>query len=265
MILEFSKFQGTGNDFIVIDNRSHHIHKHLDNKELIEFLCNRRFGIGADGLILLHNKAGYDFEMLYYNSDGLPGTMCGNGGRCIVAFAHMLQVIRHSAHFFANDKAYKASIKGKKNEAFIVALQMQDVTSYEKGQNFLIVDTGSPHYVSFTENLTQINVDETGRRMRNEAAFKNNSVNVNFAEIIDNNIFLRTYERGVEAETLSCGTGAVATAIASHVLGKLNAKKYTLKTPGGELVVSFDIHNNAFTNIQLEGPATFVYNGKINV
>jgi len=266
MILPFYKLHGAGNDFILIDNRLHHIHKYSDNKELIERLCNRHLGIGADGLILLNNKAAFDFEMIYYNSDGQKGSMCGNGGRCVVAFANMLNIVHGKVKFFAHGATYYASILRKRGHTLFVSLQMPDVSVYEENNHFVFLDTGSPHYVCFTDNVANTDVYNDGRKIRNSKMFKEKGVNVNFVEIQKDFLFVRTYERGVENETLSCGTGVTAAAMAAF----LNAKgqgisSFNIKTLGGNMKVGFRFDNNIFTEVSLEGPATFVFKGEIEI
>jgi len=210
--IPFCKYQGTGNDFIIIDNRTkNYISK--DEVELIEKMCDRKFGIGADGLILLQNKIGYDFEMVYFNSDGKESSMCGNGGRCITHFAKTLDIEREEYKFLAIDGDHVSTIQ-KENW---VELKMRDVNEVEKGEDYFVLDTGSPHYIVFVEDIDDINVDENGSAIRYSKRFRKDGINVNFVENSPLGLHVATYERGVEAETLSCGTGVVASAISSQI------------------------------------------------
>lgn len=251
----FYKYQGTGNDFVMIDNREQTFNK-KDTKH-IAFLCDRRFGIGADGLILLENHPTLDFKMVYYNADGNESTMCGNGGRCIVAFAKQLEVIKDEAVFEAIDGLHRASI-----ENGIVRLQMQDVDSIEKHPQHVFLNTGSPHHVQFEDYIENFDIKTKGAAIRYGAPYNDKGSNVNFVKKINDQIFaVRTYERGVENETLSCGTGVTAVALAMHALKETDKNLITLKVQGGELQVSFIEENGLYNNIWLIGPATFVYKG----
>lgn len=266
MIFPFYKFHGTGNDFIIIDNRSNLIHKYTDNQKLIKYLCDRHFGIGADGLILLNNKVSFDFEMLYYNSDGNKGSMCGNGGRCVVAFANMLNIVRGNARFSAGGNTYTARIERKKDSVIHVSLQMQNVVGFTENKNSFLIDTGSPHYICFTDNIEEKDVFKEGSQIRYSSVFKEKGVNVNFVEAGDKGLYVRTYERGVENETLSCGTGAVASAMAYYLKNPtLKTMPIPIHTKGGLLKVSFVYTDTIFKNVFLHGPATFVYKGEISV
>lgn len=260
MNFEFYKYHGTGNDFIIVDNRK--LKVNLSTKQ-IAHLCHRRFGIGADGLMLLQNKKGYDFEMVYYNSDGNESSLCGNGSRCITAFAKSIGVIKKNiAKFLATDGEHEAIIK--KNG---VSLHMNDVSNIEVHPDHYYLSTGSPHYVKFTSEVKSADIVSEGRNIRYSDRFKKEGVNVNFAEKNGKGIFVRTYERGVEGETLSCGTGVTASALASSIHGISTAKNHCkISTLGGELLVHFHRgKGNSFTDIWLEGPATFVYKGEINL
>lgn len=258
MKLHFFKYQGTGNDFVLLDNRDKSI---LLTQEQIKFLCDRRFGVGADGLMLLETEAGYDFKMVYFNSDGNESSMCGNGGRCLMAFAHRLGVVTEKARFIATDGPHEAIIL----EDGTVSLKMQDVKGIEKGSDFFFLNTGSPHYVTIVDALQDINVKEEGRKVRYNERFALQGTNVNFIEKKEDTLFVRTYERGVEDETLSCGTGVTAAALVAAVNGLATGKNQCrISTPGGSLNVKFDkVLENTFYNIWLEGPATFVYEGDI--
>ncbi len=260
MQLEFYKYQGTGNDFVMIDNRSGFFPK--GNIQLVARLCNRRFGIGADGLILLEKDTETDFKMLYYNSDGNQSSMCGNGGRCLVAFAKDLNVIKDSCTFMATDGLHHASIA---NDG-IVSLQMIDVTDIKKEADYTFMNTGSPHHVQMVEDLEHYNVKENGAALRYGSLYGKEGSNINFVKKIDEDTFsIRTYERGVEDETLACGTGATAVAIAMNATGHTNASSIKLNVEGGKLAVSFDKMGDLFTNVFLIGPAEFVFKGVIEV
>jgi len=257
MKIPFYKYQGTGNDFIIIDNRNDIFPK--EDRVWIEKICNRRFGIGADGLMLVEHSDISDFKMIYYNSDGMIGSMCGNGGRCIVSFAHYLRIFENQTTFEAIGELYDAKIKDD-----IVSLKMNDVNKINSNPTHYFLDTGSPHHVTFENNIDEIDVCQQGKKIRYGSPYFEKGTNVNFVEQIDDNTFkVRTYERGVENETLSCGTGVTAVAIASHLSNKSNSNQIKLQTLGGNLQVSFDVENNIYKNIILKGPATFVFKGEI--
>ena len=255
----FYKYQGTGNDFIMIDNRNNAFPK--NDTKLVEHLCDRRFGIGADGLILLENDNNADFRMVYYNSDGNESSMCGNGGRCIVAFAKMLDVLDNETDFIATDGPHHATV----SEDGIVSLQMKDVNSVAVYENYTFLDTGSPHHVEIVEDLEIFDVKGVGASIRYSDLYGQKGSNVNFVSQTGADKFsVRTYERGVEDETFSCGTGVTAVALAMKVLGKTESDKVKLETPGGELEVSFKQKGDTqFTDVFLTGPAKFVFKGKI--
>lgn len=256
--MEFHKYQGTGNDFVMIDNRNNSFPK--ADISLIAHLCNRRFGIGGDGLILLENDETTDFKMVYYNADGNQSSMCGNGGRCIVAFAKSLNIIQDHATFYAIDGIHHATI----NNAGIVALQMKDVDEVKITPEYIFLDTGSPHHIEFTEDLKNCNVKADGAKIRYSDLYKTTGSNVNFVKQISENSFaIRTYERGVEDETLSCGTGATAAAIAMNATGNTIANTIEILVEGGKLEVTFERKDDKFTQVYLKGPAVFVYKGTI--
>ena len=257
MEFTFYKYQGTGNDFVIIDNRNLLFPK--ENTKEVARLCNRNFGVGADGLILLENDEKSDFKMIYFNADGSESTMCGNGGRCIVAFAKKLGIFEESTTFIAIDGLHTATVNND-----LVALQMIDVEKIEVCKEYSFLDTGSPHHVQLAEDLENYRVDIAGKRIRK--SYGEEGSNVNFVEKIDENYFdLRTYERGVEAETLACGTGATATAIAMHKTRETHGTTVDIKVLGGELQISFDENNGVYTNIFLKGPATLVFKGEITI
>lgn len=260
MQIEFYKYQGTGNDFVMIDNRAGIFPK--ENTELVAHLCDRRFGVGADGLILLDTDADTDFRMVYYNSDGNLSSMCGNGGRCLVAFAKKLNIIQNETTFIASDGLHYATV----SEENIVSLQMIDVTEIKNTSEYSFLNTGSPHHVQLVADLENYNVKENGATIRYGDLYGKEGSNVNFVKKINENTFsLRTYERGVEGETLACGTGATAVAIAMNANGQTNFNAINLNVEGGKLAVSFDIENGKYTNVFLKGPAEFVYKGTIEI
>ena len=253
MILEFYKYQGTGNDFILIDDRKKIFD--INDENLISALCERKMGIGADGLILLRDHNEFDFEMIYFNSDGMQSSMCGNGGRCIVDFARLLEIITNETTFLAIDGIHKARIDNEE-----IFLQMRDVNSIEGIDDGIFLDTGSPHFVKMVDNFDSLNVTNEGKKIRNSSSFKTKGVNVNFV-LDSNDIQVRTYERGVEAETLSCGTGVVATALALHHANCIDESIVHINTKGGELSVSFEVFNETYRNIWLSGAVSLVYIG----
>lgn len=253
----FYKYQGTGNDFVMIDNRQQTFDK--NNTKLVADLCDRRFGIGADGLILLENHDTLDFKMVYYNADGNQSSMCGNGGRCLVAFAKHLGVIENKAVFEAIDGLHHATIDGD-----VVKLQMQDVSVVEKHNGHVFLDTGSPHHVQFEPDIDDFDIKTKGANIRYGAPYNEAGSNVNFVKKQSNTSFkVRTYERGVEDETLSCGTGVTAVALAMHYIGETEKNLITLQAQGGDLQVSFSVENGVYNNVWLIGPAKLVFQGKI--
>lgn len=255
MTLSFYKYQGTGNDFVIIDNRKQVFPK--DDTKLVAKLCDRKFGVGADGLILLENDSASDFKMVYFNSDGNISTMCGNGGRCLVAFANFLGIIDGETNFKAIDGLHHAIIKNE-----IVSLQMVDVSEIKIKPNASFLDTGSPHHVQLVENLATYKVQKEGAKLR-YGLYGEKGSNINFVEQINDAQFsVRTYERGVEDETLSCGTGVTAVAIAMHKTGKTTSEKITIDAVGGQLEVKFNSNGN-YSNVFLIGPAKQVFKGEI--
>lgn len=253
--VRFSKYQGAGNDFILVDNRDNAFDR--ADEALVEKLCNRRFGIGADGLMLLQTRENYDFEMIYYNADGREGSMCGNGGRCIVAFAHDLGIITDKTVFLAVDGIHHASLS-----ADLVNLQMIDVTDFALDGEAYLLQTGSPHYVEFVKNLQHKNVFQDGYAIRNNATYGKEGINVNFIEAEGDGYFLRTFERGVEDETYACGTGATAAAMAVALKQNLEGDiNIPIRVLGGQLYISFHKQGKHFTEVFLKGPAQFVFEG----
>jgi diaminopimelate epimerase len=258
MQIHFYKYQGTGNDFILIDNRSFFFPS--KNIDLIRKLCNRKFGIGADGLMLLENEVGYDFKMMYYNADGNESTMCGNGGRCIAAFSSLLNITKDKGKFIAIDGEHDFEI----NDG-MVKLKMIDVLDIKNEKNNFILFTGSPHFVSYRNAIDTIEIIEEARKIRYNDEFSKEGINVNFVEEKNDKIYMRTYERGVEDETLSCGTGTVAVALSIAEKHQLSQGKIEIQTSGGILFVSFEKQGTIFTNIWLEGAAQRVFEGDIDI
>jgi len=256
MTLKFYKYQGTGNDFILIDNRTAEFDS--EDTDLVRKLCNRRFGIGADGLILLEDCIGFDFQMVYFNSDGNQSSMCGNGGRCIVQFAKDMGVIKKETTFIAVDGEHDAFIENE-----LVHLKMIDVTTVEKIGDDYFLNTGSPHYVKVVGDIKNFAVYDQGYAIRNNERFRAEGTNVNFIEYSEDALWVRTFERGVEDETFSCGTGVTAAALASSLGGATSPVK--IKTLGGDLQVSFKKEGEKFTNIYLVGPAKQVFRGTIEI
>lgn len=250
----FYKYQGTGNDFVIVDNREGYFPK--ENTELVAKICDRRFGVGADGLILLEDHFSADFAMVYYNSDGNLSSMCGNGGRCICHFAKFLGIISEKATFEAVDGLHEATVKTD-----WVSLRMHDIEEISVSKDSVFLNTGSPHHVEMVSALQDYNVFKNGRNIRNNSYGKEGA-NVNFVEQNDDAVFsVRTYERGVEDETLSCGTGVTAVALAMFETAKTSENTITLKTPGGQLQVRFNKEGAGYNNVYLEGPAIQVFKG----
>ncbi|MBT5859189.1 MAG: diaminopimelate epimerase [Flavobacteriales bacterium] len=254
MIVDFYKFQGTGNDFIMIDDREREFD--MNDSLLIKSLCERRFGIGSDGLILLQNHEEYDFEMVFFNSTGERSTFCGNGGRCVLAFANMLGIFENESKFIAYDGLHEGSVKEN-----MVSLKMSDVNEVTVREDSVVLDTGSPHLVKLVESVEKVNVLNKGRKLRFSKEFGDYGINVNFAEVNDC-VSIRTYERGDEMESLSCGTGSVATAIALYEIGKWKETDVVINTTGGELNVSFNHDGSKYTDIWLSGESSMVYAGE---
>ncbi len=260
MKIDFFKYQGTGNDFVILDNSTNQ-YDNLSSTQ-IEKICNRRFGIGADGLMMLNQKPGFDFEMIYFNADGKPGSMCGNGGRCLVKFAYDKGIRKFSYRFIASDGPHEAEIDSRGN----IRLKMQDVENVEEHLDYAVLNTGSPHYVKYSNDVAEIDVNHEGKSIRNSNPFKEEGINVNFVESTgEDSIYVRTYERGVEEETFSCGTGVTAASLMS-AHNERGFNRVEVKTLGGNLSVEFNkISKDSFQDIWLCGPATFVYKGEIDI
>ena len=258
MTLTFYKYQGTGNDFVIIDNRKGDIEL---STQQVRHLCDRRFGIGADGLMLLQELPGYDFEMVYYNADGRESTMCGNGGRCLTRFAYDMGMHQEKFRFLAVDGEHEAIL----GEQGWIHLKIKDVDGVDNHHGDFVLDTGSPHYIKPVEHVMDVNVFDEGRNIRYSKEFEKNGINVNFVESYGDKIIVRTYERGVEDETYSCGTGVTASALVfAHNDNGFN--RVEVKTKGGNLAVEFDkTGEQRFGNIWLCGPAVFVFKGIIHI
>ncbi|RYD96729.1 MAG: diaminopimelate epimerase [Sphingobacteriales bacterium] len=258
MKINFFKYQGAGNDFVIIDNRSGNIR--LTTAQ-VNFLCDRRFGIGADGLMLVAQAEGYDYRMVYFNADGHESTMCGNGGRCMAAFTYHAGLAGTEQFFTAVDGAHKANILS----GDLVSLEMQDVTHITIEEDATILNTGSPHFVQFVADVAAIDVYKEGKAIRNRDQFQPKGINVNFVMATPSGLKIRTYERGVEAETLACGTGVTAAAIASAA-DKTGKLIIPVEAMGGMLEVSFEKKDaQQATNIWLKGPAKMVFSGTIEI
>lgn len=257
----FYKYQGTGNDFVILDQRDDKWINHHD-KEKIRKICDRRFGVGGDGLILLEEDPMYDFKMVYFNSDGNESSMCGNGGRCIVAFANKLGILSDKCVFSAIDGLHEARIINGK-----VELKMQDVDDLSQSGDVFILNTGSPHYVHFVSRLEDYDIIEEGKRVRYSETYKEEGINVNLVERKDDGIKVETYERGVEWETLSCGTGVTACALSYGIFSDLKdgTQQVKIETKGGDLEVrySFNKDKKTFSEVWLIGPAEFVFEGTL--
>ncbi len=261
MKIHFYKYQGAGNDFILVDNRRNIVDH--QNPALISCWCDRRFGIGGDGVMFLQNREGFDFEMVYYNADGQPSSMCGNGGRCIVAFAKHLGIIDTETTFLAVDGPHYAKISASGDW---VSLQMIDVDTIDMDGEAYVLDTGSPHYIKLTSGLKGKDVYHDGYAIRNNDTYGAKGINVNFVEPDGSGYFVRTFERGVEDETYACGTGVTAVALA---MAKHNKQVGHLATPikvlGGDLNIRFNYDGKKFTDIFLEGPAVKVFEGEVEI
>ena len=258
--LTFYKYHGTGNDFVMIDARG--LDSSSFQRDVIARLCHRRFGIGADGLILLKDNQTSDFEMVYFNSDGGESTLCGNGGRCVISLANRLGIIGRETRFKTCDGFHE----GRISDDGMVSLKMNPVTEVNQYPPYYYVYTGSPHLVCFVEDVSQFSVVDQGKVLRHDQRFQPTGTNVNFVEESDTGLWIRTYEKGVEDETWSCGTGIVASVIAwmkkNQYVGHHEVNIYT---KGGQLSVSLSAHDFEYENIWLKGPAAFVFEGSILV
>jgi len=255
----YYKYQGAGNDFVMIDNRQTIFDK--NNTKLVESLCNRHFGIGADGLILIESHQDYDFEMVYFNADGNQSSMCGNGGRCAVSFAYHLGIIEDKTEFLAIDGLHQAIVY---QNGEIIDLKMIDVELIKQFDDHLFLDTGSPHHVEFHKEISNLDVHKNGSLIRYGAPYFDSGANVNFVEAVSpNKIKLRTYERGVEGETLACGTGATAAALAYFITEQTTHNEIIVEVLGGELTVRFSKNDEHYNNVWLKGPAKPVFKAQL--
>ncbi|MBO7213178.1 MAG: diaminopimelate epimerase [Rikenellaceae bacterium] len=257
------KYQGCGNDFVVVDNRDG---KFAANSKQVTFLCHRRFGVGADGLMLLEEDSECDFKMRYFNCDGAESTMCGNGGRCIALFAHHMGIGSMVKNFKGIDGIHSAQLYNIRNNSAMVCLEMSNVAEIEKMGDDLFLNTGSPHYVHFCAEPEEENMVEYGRSVRYGEVFAaKGGTNVDLVKIIgEGEIYVRTYERGVEDETLSCGTGVTAAAIAAAIKTNSQCRRWKVTTRGGVLTVEFELTENGAEKIYLTGSAVRVLEGDID-
>jgi diaminopimelate epimerase len=262
MNIRFLKMHGTGNDFLMIENWAKNIRL---GTETIALLCDRHFGIGADGLILIEKSDSADFQMKYYNSDGKEASMCGNGGRCSIAFAANLGLIKNETTFLAADGLHQGEIVGGENPVWMVNLKMSDVGLPVKNKQGFVLNTGSPHLVVFCDDNSKTDVFALGRKIRFSDDFRETGINVNFVTVQSDHIHVRTYERGVEQETLSCGTGVTASAIVSAMQFPQFDNRVNIQTKGGNLSVEFVREKDKITDVWLEGPATLVFSGEIQI
>ena len=259
MKINFSKYNGAGNDFILIDDRKNFI---VDNKSLIRYLCDRHFGVGADGLIILKESNNYDFEILHYTSDGNLGSLCGNGSRCAILFAYRNNIINKHSVFEAFDGIHKAEIINDE----LITMQMKLNSKIIENEYGIWVDTGSPHLVVETSNTDELDVKNAGRTIRYNDYYRKEGVNVNFVERVSDEVFkIRTYERGVEDETRACGTGSTASAICMNYIGKTRSNKIKMKCLGGDLEVKFLKRSKTYSEISITGPAKLVFEGTIDI
>lgn len=260
MVYQFYKYEGCGNDFVIIDERTDWLQLTEDQ---IAALCDRRFGIGADGLLSLRNHPESDFQMVYYNSDGSRATMCGNGARCLSAFAHKMNALGNKGTFIADDGPHTAEILWVEDAVTQVAISMIDATPDQVTAKHVSINTGTPHYVIFVDDIETTDVVTIGRKIRYNPQFEPAGTNVNFVQTTTEGIIVRTYEKGVEEETLACGTGVTASAMAASL--RSGKKAFDVKARGGILHVSFDKEENTFTNVILTGPARLVYSGQFDL
>lgn len=261
MKFQFHKYQGTGNDFIIADNRKNE-YSSITTAQ-VHRLCDRRFGIGADGLMLLQERSGYDFEMKYYNADGKEGSLCGNGSRCMIKFVYHLGIHKDLYKFLASDGVHEAEI----DIDGTVSLRMKDIRTIKRFHNDYVLDTGSPHYIKIVNHVMDLDVYKKGYEIRHSKEFDEEGINVNFVEQTDepDKIIVRTFERGVEDETFSCGTGVTAAALVCYH-NENGFNEVEVKTLGGDLAVEFDrIDDNRYENIWLCGPAQKVFEGSIEI
>ena len=256
MLFSFVKYQGTGNDFVIVDNRDNRFP--INDHALIAQLCHRNYGIGADGVIAIESDTTSDFFMRYFNADGHEGSLCGNGSRCAVHYANALGLTQKEVVFRAADGLHQAQFVGEE-----VAFSLHEVSKWETHKEALFIDTGSPHHIAFVDDVAAVDVATTGAAIAHGAPYFADGTNVNFVEVTAaDSLIVRTYERGVEAETLSCGTGVTAAAIGAHLSKRVSVEKISIQTKGGVLTVSFTATSNGYEAVVLQGPATAVYKGQ---
>lgn len=259
--LPFVKYHGTGNDFILIEDSDGRWEYYL-NRESIAQLCHRHTGIGADGLMLLQRTGGYDFRMVYYNSDGGESTFCGNGSRCLVAFAHELGWVGEEAWFVASDGDHEARVIRPDQ----ISVHMRSIAKIHPHGPGVVLDSGSPHYVTWVADLDDMDLVAEAHRIRYAPEFQQEGVNVNFIEEHPEGLRIRTYERGVEGETLSCGTGVTAAAIAwAQRFSDEGNDSQKVMTRGGDLTVEWERGHYGFRHIWLTGPAKKVFQGAVRL
>jgi diaminopimelate epimerase len=248
------KFHGTGNDFILMNSINQ---DNLPRKDQVIFLCDRHEGIGADGMIILREAEGYDFEMVYFNADGSPAKMCGNGARCAAAFAQWLGICAKQTRFLAGDGPHTAFISSVSHDEWLVDVSINDVLIPSTSGTNIEINTGTDHLVILTQDPDAIDVLHEGRKIRHSAQYSRNGININWLNIGENQLRVRTYERGVEAETLSCGTGVTASAIVAAL--KTGKQEWEIRTNGGILHVSMELGEEKITGIRLKGPAKMIF------
>jgi diaminopimelate epimerase len=257
MKVPFLKYHGAGNDFILCKDLFFGT-EFRQSQTLIRRLCHRHLGIGADGLIVLE-QLDKGFYMHYFNADGLPSSLCGNGSRCAVAVARAWGWFEKKGLFRAFDGWHEAIVE---QDGFEVAIKMKDLSQMQWRQKDCFLDTGSPHYIRFLESLEGLNVVEEGKKIRYSSSYQASGVNVNFACPKDGGLQVYTYERGVEDETLSCGTGVTAAALAfAQKQNLLGSRQIKVDTKGGHLTVTFHFDGQTFRDIWLKGPVQFVFEG----
>jgi len=255
MTIEFFKYQGTGNDFVLIDNRNGQFPK---DAEVISYICDRKFGVGSDGLILIEHHPELDYRMVFFNPDGSQ-SLCGNGSRCGFQFARDLDIVSNKATFETTDGIHKAELSDG-----TISISLFPVQLIKALDEDFYLNTGSPHFVRLVEDVEHTDVVTVGRKIRYSADYSGqNGTNVNFAQLLPDHIRVRTYERGVENETLSCGTGVTAVAL----VGALNgySSPVTVETQGGRLAVTYEKNEEGFKNIWLSGSVQFVFKGDMQI
>lgn len=261
-ILEFEKFHGAGNDFIMLDGRDGTIPSNTQ----IAWLCDRHFGVGADGLIILNPQPDWVLHMRYFNADGGESTMCGNGGRCAAAWAHKHNLAVSQLEILASDGNHKAEVIRREGNTWEVRLSMGIAGVPVQRAGGYFINTGSPHHIGYTDALAETEVHTLGQAIRNSEEYAPAGTNVNFVERTEELLLVRTFERGVEAETLACGTGTTAVALTEAWLRQEKGRNSKLiKMPGGLLSVDYEVTSDGFRNVWLQGPASFVFKGEIDL